>query len=137
VTHPPDFGRLKAGESVALEGGGVVRPSDVLGPPTRGRAFAYVTDTRPCDGGLALAERADLVYHEATFAQEHAGLAHDRHHSTARQAASVAEQSGASRLILSHFSARYREEDLPRLRQEAREVFPQAELAEELTTLTL
>lgn len=137
VTHPPDFGRLKRGEAVVLPGGRRVESGDVLGPTQRGQAFAYVTDTRPCDGGRELARGADLVYHEATFGDEHVDLARRRNHSTARQAAEVARDAGAQRLLIGHFSARYRDEDLSALREEARAVFPSTELAVELEGVVL
>jgi ribonuclease Z len=135
VTDPHDFGRLKAGEAVTTDEGTVVEPGAVLGPERRGLRFAYVTDTRPCDGGRALAEGADLVYHEATFGEEYAARAVETGHATAAEAARVAHDAGARRLLLGHFSARY--DDPAPLVAEARAVFANTEAAEELRRYAL
>ena len=130
VTEGWQYDALKRGETVALEGGGELAPDGLVGPPKPGGAFAYVLDTVPCDGGRALADRADLVMHEATFTDEHAERAAQVGHSTARQAAEVARDAGAGRLLLTHFSARY--SDPAPLVAEAREVFENTDAAEEL-----
>lgn len=124
------FEALKRREAVTLEDGTVVQPDGLVGPPRPGAAFAYVLDTVPCAGGRQLAERADLVMHEATFDDDHAQRAADVGHSTARQAAEVARDAGAERLLLTHFSARYT--DTSGLVAEAREAFPATEAAQEL-----
>ena len=130
VPEGPAFARLQNGESVTLEDGTTVRPGQVLGPPRPGVALAYVTDTRPCDGGRALADDADLLYHDATFADALHARAVETGHSTAREAATVAREAGADRLLLGHLSARY--DDPAPLEAEARTVFARAEIAEEL-----
>jgi len=135
VPEGPAFGRLQDGESVTVADGTTVQPEDVLGPPRPGIAFAYVTDTRPGDGGRALAADADLLYHDATFADAHEDRAETTGHSTARQAATVARDAGARRLLLGHLSARYA--DSTPLGREARQVFPAAEVAEELHRYSL
>jgi ribonuclease Z len=135
VPEGPAFGRLQGGTPVSTPDGTTVRPEQVLGPPRPGIAVAYVTDTRPCDGGRALAAEADLLYHDATFADEHGARAEQTGHSTAREAATVAREAGAKRLLLGHLSARY--PDPAPLVVEARSIFPGAEVAEELRRYTL
>lgn len=130
VTHPPDFGRLKAGRAVTLDDGTHVRPEQVLGPPRPGVSCSYVTDTRPCAGSRALASRADLVYHDATFADDHAARAHETGHSTASQAAQTAREAGAKHLLLGHLSARY--ENWTSLEAEARRIHPNTDGAVEM-----
>ena len=130
VPEGPAFGCLQEGESVMAVDGTTVQPEQVMGPPRPGIAGAYVTDTRPCDGGRALADDADLLYHDATFAEEHRTRAETTGHSTARQAAAVARDAGAQWLLLGHLSARY--PDPAPLEREARSVFPASEIAEEL-----
>jgi ribonuclease Z len=130
VDHYEDFRRLKAGESVEVEGGHRVDPADVVGASTPGGVFAYAGDTRPCEGVVDLAKSADILYHEATFAAELAQRAGETGHSTTLEAAQVARKSGARRLLLSHFSARYN--DVEALMKEARSVFPGSEMAIEL-----
>ena len=130
VPEGPAFGHLQDGTPVTVPDGTTVQPDQVMGPPRPGIAAAYVTDTRPCDGGRALADGADLLYHDATFANDHAARADKTGHSTARQAATVARDAGAERLLLGHLSARY-PNPTPLVR-EAQSVFPEAEIAEEL-----
>ncbi len=129
VTDWADFRALKAGEAVVAPGGRRVEPHEVVGPPVPGVALAYVLDTRPCDGARLLAAGADLVVHDATFADADAARADATGHSTARGAATVARDAGARRLLLTHISARY--PDAGRLVGEARAVFEATEAATE------
>ncbi len=98
-------------------------------PPRPGRAVAVLGDTRPCTASMDLARGADLLVHEATFADAHADLAHRYGHSTARQAALIARAAGAMNLVLTHISPRYDAEDEPRLLAEAAAVFCPVSLA--------
>ncbi|MFI9241720.1 ribonuclease Z [Streptomyces sp. NPDC053086] len=97
----PDVGRLqRAGRlgDVTLEDVSEVR---------RGQRFAFVMDTRLCDGVHALAEGCDLLVIESTFLDEDIELAEDHGHLTAGQAAAVARDAGVRHLVLTHFSQRY------------------------------
>ena len=100
-----------------------------------GIAVAYVTDTRPCDGGRTLAENADLLYHDATFTDTFHARAVETGHSTAREAAEVARDAEARRLLLGHISARY--DDPTPIEAEAKSVFPASRVAEELRRYSL
>lgn len=135
VSEGPAYGRLQNGTPVTTADGTTVEPAQVTGPPRPGISVAYVTDTRPCDGGRALAADADLLYHDATFADDHQERARKTGHSTARQAATVAHDAGVAGLLLGHLSARY-SNPAPLVR-EAREVFPGAEVAKELRRYAL
>ena len=135
VPEGPAFARLQSGESVTVEDGTTVQPDQVLGPPRPGISVAYVTDTRPCDGGRALAQDVDLLYHDATFTDALYDRAVETGHSTAREAAEVAQEAGASRLLLGHISARY--DDSTPLETEAQAVFLRASVAEELRRYVL
>jgi ribonuclease Z len=75
--------------------------------PRRGQKFAFIMDTRLCDAAFELAEDADLLVCESTFADADAALARDYGHLTAGQAAQIAAAAGARRLVLTHFSQRY------------------------------
>ena len=130
ITEGWQFEALKRREPVTLADGTVVSPEGLVGPDRPGAVFAYVLDTMPCDGGRQLAADADLVMHEATFEGQHTERALEVAHSTARQAAEVARDAGAQRLLLTHFSARYATPD--GLVTEARRVFPATDAAEEL-----
>ena len=100
--------------------GRTIRLEDVS-LPRRGQRFAFVMDTRLCDGVYALAEDADLLVIESTFLDEDAGIAGEFGHLTAAQAARVAAESGVRQLVLTHFSQRYADSD--RFLDEARAVF--------------
>jgi ribonuclease Z len=129
VTDPGDFGRLTRGEPVTTDAGRTVHPSDVLGPERPDIGVAYVTDTQPCDGGRDLATGADVLYHDATFADALTDRARYTKHSTAREAATVARDAGCQWLLLGHISARY--PNAEPLAQEAQAVFPNSEVARE------
>ncbi|MEO6083731.1 MAG: ribonuclease Z [Umezawaea sp.] len=89
--------------------------------PRPGQRFAFVMDTRLCDGVYALAEDADLLVIESTYLHSDERHAIDHGHLTARQAATVAAESGVRKLVLTHFSQRY--PDASRFHAEAAEVF--------------
>ena len=119
VTPGPDYGRLQAGETV-VGASGEVRPEQVLGEPRRGRKVVVAGDTAPCEMTAIVAHGADLLVHEATFAEEEAERARETGHSTARGAAEIAARAEVNLLALTHVSQRYAG---PELRDEAREVF--------------
>jgi ribonuclease Z len=97
----PDVSRLqREGE---LRG---VRLEEVS-EPRRGQRFAFVMDTRLCEGVYALAQGCDLLVIESTFLDEDAALAEEFGHLTAGQAGRVAAESGVRALVLTHFSQRY------------------------------
>jgi ribonuclease Z len=75
--------------------------------PRPGQSFAFVMDTRPCPGAEALARGADLLVCESTYLASEAAEAHAHGHMTAEQAATLALEAGAKRLVLTHFSQRY------------------------------
>ncbi|NIP83397.1 MAG: ribonuclease Z [Gemmatimonadetes bacterium] len=127
VPEGPLFGRLHRGEAVEVDGR-TVGPDEVVGPARPGRRIVYSGDTRPIDATVEHAAHADLLIHEATFAEEEADRARETEHSTAREAAVVARDAGARRLVLTHISPRYGM-DPSVLEQEARAVFPGAVVA--------
>ncbi|AWK08602.1 ribonuclease Z [Streptomyces spongiicola] len=101
----PDVGRIQREGvlgGVALEDVSEVR---------RGQRFAFVMDTRLCDGAYELAEGCDMLVIESTFLDEDVALAGDHGHLTAGQAARVARAAGVRHLVLTHFSQRYSEPD--------------------------
>ena len=122
IPEGPLWGRIHRGELVTLDDGRVIQPTELVGPPRRGRTVVITGDTRPCANTVAAARSADLLVHEATFGDEEAERAVETGHSTAREAARVAREAGCRRLVLSHFSARY-SRDAQELEAQAREEF--------------
>ena len=128
----PLYGRLKRGERVTLEDGRAFEGKDFCGPDIPGRSVAYCTDTIYCRASVELARGADLLIHEATFAETDEDLARRALHSTAAMAARVAREAGVRQLVITHFSPRYfpgnavEPKDLLR---EARAIFPDTEMA--------
>jgi ribonuclease Z len=110
VPPGPRAGQLQRGQSVTLDDGRVVQPSDVLGPERPGRRLAISGDTRPTAALAAAARDVDLLIHESTFCDDEQARAVETRHSTAREAARVAAQAGARRLVLTHLSSRYDKE---------------------------
>ena len=90
-----------------LAAGGRMVTVEQVSEPKPGQRFAFIMDTRLCDAAFALADRADMLVCESTFANAEAGLARDYGHLTAGQAGQIAAQSGARLLVLTHFSQRY------------------------------
>ncbi len=96
----------------------------------KGDTFAIVIDTTPCANAIKVAKDAKLLLCESTYLEEHKKLAREHRHLTASQAAEIAKQGGAQHLVLTHFSARYL--DLSLFEQEARAIFPNTDVAEDL-----
>lgn len=128
IPEGPLWGKIHKGESVTLDDGRVIEPSVLVGPRRLGRSLAITGDTRPSEATIEAARGADLLIHEATFADEEAARASETGHSTARDAARIAAAAGVRRLALTHFSARY-SRDPGELLREAREVFDEVVLA--------
>jgi ribonuclease Z len=131
VPAGPLFGQLQRGQAVTI-GERVVEPNEVLGAPRAGRRIVYCTDTIRCAAAVELARDADLLIHEATYDSSMATEARERGHATSTEAADVAREAGAKRLVLTHLSSRYI--DAAPLLTEARDVFAETELAEDFAT---
>lgn len=132
VPAGPAYGQLKAGNDVTLQDGRVIRSADAVGKPLPGRIITILGDTRPCANAVQLSKGADVLVHEATFAQDLADKAYEYGHATALQAAETAFAAGAGRLFMTHFSSRYKQADLAALVAEAKTVFSDTEAAVEL-----
>jgi ribonuclease Z len=120
----------------AVEINGEIVTLDQVSAYRPGQRFAFIMDTRMCDGVLALADRADLLVIESTYLSTEADLAMDHGHLTAAQAARVAAECQVRRLVLTHFSQRY--DDPTLFLAEAREHFDgEIVIAEDLTRVSV
>ena len=137
VQPGPIFRKIKGGETVTLEDGTVIVPSDFLGPAQKGRIVTILGDTRYCENAISLAWDADLLIHEATFSKGEEKLAFDYFHSTTHQAAEVANLAGSKQLCLTHISSRYDRQAWQELVTEAREVFANTDIAEDFKEINI
>lgn len=134
IPEGPLWGRIHKGETIELPDGRRIEPAQLVGEPRRGRKLVYTGDTRPCGTVVEAAAGADLLVHEATFGEDERARAVETGHSTAAQAAEVARQAGARRLVLTHISPRYTR-DAPELLAEAKAVFPETIVARDGLTV--
>ena len=123
------YGNIKSGMDWTTPEGEIVPNSLLTSAPDPQRTYAYCSDTRYMDSLAGKVKDIDLLYHEATYTEEYKEMAEKYLHSTAREAALVAREAGVKRLLLGHFSKRYRDETP--LLDEARSVFPDTLLAKE------
>ncbi|RPG65428.1 MAG: ribonuclease Z [Flavobacteriaceae bacterium TMED42] len=122
-----DFQQLKLGKDLVLEDGTVVQNDRVTLNPKPIKRYAFCSDTAYNESIVPLVEGVDLLYHEATFLDAHENLAEKTKHSTATQAAKIAQLAKVKRLVLGHFSSRYRDKN--GFLTEAAPFFDEVELA--------
>lgn len=130
VSEDWQYKDLKAGKDVELEDGTIVESSDIVGHPRPGDSFAYITDTSYHPNSVKLAVNTNILLHEATFSENLSDKAEETGHSTAIDAARVANEAQTKLLVITHFSARYTNPFV--LLREARKDFFPAWLATEL-----
>lgn len=118
---------IKEGAGFTTESGAVIPHSELTTPAAPPRSYAFCTDTAYFEPAAEIIRGVNLLYHEATFLDEMAGWAAQTYHSTARQAAEMARNAQAKKLLIGHFSTRYKE--LQPFLDEARQIFPDTELA--------
>ena len=128
IPEGPAWGRIHKGQSVTLDDGRIIEPSELVGPTRAGRKVVFTGDSRPATSTIEIAEGADLLIHEATFADDEEPRARETGHATAREAAQVAAKAGVKQLVLTHLSARY-SINASELLQQAKEVFPETVVA--------
>jgi ribonuclease Z len=127
---------LKTGADIFDETGKLLyKNEDLTLPPRPSLSYAYCSDTAWNENMIDQIRDVDLLYHEATFIEADVNKAIETKHSTARQAAEMAKRSNAGKLLIGHFSARYK--NLNMLLEESKAVFQNSELAIEEATFTL
>ncbi len=130
-----DVVKIKKGEDLILSDGTVVPNEELTLPPWKPRSYAYCTDTLYDPEIAGIIKDVDLLYHEATFASSDRELAEKTLHSTSGQAAKIARAAGAGKLVIGHFSSRYK--DLSHLLSEAMKIFPESYLANDGDVFTV
>tara|TARA_B100001057_G_scaffold109387_1_gene107330 strand:- start:691 stop:1596 length:906 start_codon:yes stop_codon:yes gene_type:complete len=106
-----DFQNLKLGKDLVLEDGTLLKNKTVTLDPNPIKRYAFCSDTAYNESIAPLIKEVDLLYHEATFLNAHENLALKTKHSTAEQAAKIAQLARVNRLVLGHFSSRYRDKN--------------------------
>ncbi len=134
VPAGPDRGALQRGESVTLADGRVVGPDAVLGEPRPGRKVVISADTAYSQAVVEAAGGADVLVHEATFAEDERERARETLHSTAAEAAAAAREADVGLLALTHLSNRYFGGEIER---EAQEVFPNTVVPRDLDIIVV
>ena len=134
IPEGPERGALQRGESVTLGDGRVITPESVLGDARPGRKIAISADTAYSQAVVEAARGADVLVHEATFAEDERDRARETLHSTAAQAAEVARAAEVGMLVLTHLSNRYFGGEIER---EAQAVFPDTVVPRDLDIIVV
>jgi ribonuclease Z len=123
-----DYQNLKDGKNFTMESGEILDNKELTFDPQRPKSFAYLSDTSYKPDICEIIANCDLIYHESTFLKSEEALAVKTKHSTAEQAAKIAKQAGVKKLLLGHYSNRYKGTD--EFITEAKTIFPSVKAAE-------
>ena len=130
-----DYQNLKNGKDFTLSNGDIVKNKAITFDPPSILQYAYCSDTAYYESITPLIENVDLLYHESTFLEDKKDLAKSTKHSTAKEAATIAQKSKVKKLLLGHYSSRYKDENL--FLKEAQSVFSNTELSYEGKTVEI
>lgn len=133
--HVEQIDAIKKGAGFTTTSGDVIPHEELTKPPPRPRSYAFLTDTKVQEKLIPMLEGVDMLYHDATFMKNSEQRAAETYHTTGEQAAQFAKKAGIGKLLLGHFSAKYK--DLTPLLEEARAVFPNSDLALEGKTFSV
>jgi len=135
IPEGPLFRKLQEGLAIKLKGK-TIKPEMVLEPlKKKARKISYIVDTMPSTHYLQAINESTVLIHEAEFTEDLIKRAKQTMHSTAKQAGSIAEKTNAKKLVLTHLSARYKEEE--KLENEARQEFANVVVAKDLMEIEL
>ena len=123
-----DYHKIKKGFDFVRENGEIISNDLLTESPHEPLSYAFCSDTSYHESIIPIIKEVDLLYHEATFLEDNKELAEKTKHSTAKEAATIAKKAMVKRLIIGHFSNRYKDEQ--RFLKEASEVFAEVKLAE-------
>lgn len=123
------FRNIKNGKDIVLEDGNVVKNSKLTFDPPKPKSYAYCSDTAYKPDIVPQIKNVNMLYHESTFLDSELHLSGKTKHATAKEAAAIAKAAEVGQLILGHYSTRYKSIEL--FREEAKEIFPNVELADD------
>lgn len=123
-----DYQNLKNGRDFILENGTIINNKTLTLDPPKPKSYAFCSDTAYFPEIIPIIKKVNCLYHETTFLKDKEELAATTLHSTASQAASIAEQANVKQLIIGHYSGRYK--NIENFKTEAQEIFKNTLLAE-------
>ncbi len=123
------YNNIKQGKDVILDDGRRIANKELTADPPPPKRYAFCSDTAYKPDIVPQINKVDVLYHESTFLEEHLDLCAYTKHSTAKQAATIAKEATVGKLILGHYSSRYK--NLEAFRDEAQTIFKQVELAQD------
>lgn len=123
------YRKIKGGGDAVTKDGKIIPNAQITFDPEPTKSYAYCSDTGYFPQIVDQIKEVDMLYHEATFQEDHLELAEKTKHSTAKQAAAIARKAAVGTLVLGHYSGRY--QDLEGFRTEAREIFDNVVLSED------
>lgn len=132
IPEGPLVGKLQEGKTITHKGK-KIKPEQVS-TTVKGRIFAHITDTRPTKNCSKISKDADILLCEASYTSEHKEKAREYYHMTAVEAAQIASQNNVKKLVLTHFSARYKDEGV--IEEDARTVFDNTLAARDFMKIT-
>lgn len=128
------YSKLQHGQDVVLNGR-TIKSGQLVGPPRKGRKIGISGDTRPTDRLAQFFAECDVLVFESTYSHDKQQKAVERWHSTATEAANIANKAGAKKLFITHFSARY--DETSALVKEADAIHGNVEAAEDLKVVEI
>ncbi|KDN53797.1 ribonuclease Z [Flavobacterium seoulense] len=123
------YQNIKNGKDILLDNGTLVSNNELTFDPEKPKSYAFCSDTAYNEAIIPIIENVDILYHEATFLQSEANLAAKTMHSTAKEAATIAQKAQVKQLVLGHYSTRY--DAISLFKEEAETIFPNVLLADD------
>lgn len=123
------YNNIKAGKDITLDDGRVVLNAELTFDPPAPKSYAFCSDTQYLESIIPIIKDVDVLYHESTFLESEVQYCEVTMHSTAKQAALIAQKANAGTLILGHYSTRY--ESIELFKEEARTIFENTEIADD------
>jgi ribonuclease Z len=128
----PIYKKIKEKPQIVLDDGTILYREQFVGPRKKGKIISILGDTRYAEEHVAFIKQSDVLVHEATFGVMDEHLAYEYFHSSANQAAKIAQRGQAGKLLLTHISSRYQEEDEVEILKEAQTIFPNTRIVHDL-----
>ena len=123
---------FKNGQDVVLEDGTKIIAKDFISAPKKGKVITILGDTRKTNASVRLGLGADVLVHESTYGKGDEKIAKSHGHSTNMQAAQVAKDASAKRLLLNHVSARFLGRDIGKMAADAKTIFENTHIVRDL-----